>query len=66
MKTNVGSTDRIIRLALGLALAVLAFVTQVYWLLVPAAIGIITGVVRFCPLWLAMRINTAKAKMGLK
>lgn len=64
MKTNVGSTDRLVRIAVGVALVVVAITTKLYWLLALAAIALVTGFMRFCPLWLVLRINTLKKAVG--
>lgn len=60
--TNVGSTDRLLRIALGLILIALVFVgpqTAWGWLgLIPLA----TGVLRICPAYALFGISTCKAK----
>jgi hypothetical protein len=58
--TNVGSADRIARIALGLVLIALVFVgpkTPLGWIgVVPFA----TGFLRICPLYSLFGINTCK------
>ncbi len=60
---NIGSTDRILRIVVGLALVVVAYLYTegwVVWLL--AAIGwvlILTALVRFCPLYRLIGTSTA-------
>ena len=60
--TNVGSTDRILRIVVGLILIALVFVgpkTQWGWIgLVPLA----TGFLRTCPAYSLLGINTCKTK----
>lgn len=59
MKTNVGNTDRVIRIALGLALVAWALTTGPVW----AWIGVVplaTGVFQFCPLYTVLGVNTCK------
>lgn len=60
--TNVGSTDRLLRIALGLILIALVFVgpqTAWGWLgLIPLA----TGFLRICPAYALFGISTCKAK----
>lgn len=61
MKPNVGNLDRILRLILGLAVLGLGFYFKTWW----GALGlifVITGLVRFCPIWGACRINTTGQK----
>ena len=59
MTINVGSTDRWLRIVLGIVVIVLGFYFQSWW----GALGIIpiaTGMIRFCPLYFPFKINTAK------
>jgi hypothetical protein len=61
MKSNVGTIDRVVRIALGLALigATLAGLIGAWgWIgVVPLA----TGVFRFCPAYLPFGLSTCKA-----
>ncbi len=60
MKRNVGKTDRIIRIALGLVIIILGYLNQSWW----GAIGLIplvTAFVGFCPLYVPFKINTEKS-----
>jgi hypothetical protein len=61
-KVNVGSTDRIIRIVIGLVLITLVFVgpkTAWGWIgLIPLA----TGVLRTCPAYSMIGVNTSKSK----
>lgn len=61
-RTNVGSLDRIARIALGLVLLALVFVgpkTSWGWIgLVPLA----TGLLRTCPLYTLVGLNTCPRK----
>ena len=57
MKTNEAGIDRVLRIALGLVLLALVFVTPWGWLgLVPLA----TGLVGFCPLYRLVGIDTCR------
>lgn len=59
MKANVGSADRIFRMVLGAAIIVAGFVFQTWW----GAIGVVlllTGIVKFCPLYMPFGITTCK------
>jgi len=64
MKANVGNTDRIIRILLGIIFLILAFAVFVsVWKWIFIVLGIIalfTGIVRFCALYPLLKINTAK------
>jgi hypothetical protein len=58
MKTNAGTMDRAIRLAIGLFLLSLVFVgpqTPWGWL---GVIPLVTGLVGFCPLYLIVGLDT--------
>ncbi|MGB9679377.1 MAG: YgaP family membrane protein [Minisyncoccia bacterium] len=64
MKTNIGSTDKIIRYIIGiLLLSMLFFVSgsAKYWGLI-GLIPIITAAIGFCPLYTIFGINTANKK----
>ncbi|MEQ3682509.1 DUF2892 domain-containing protein [Alcanivorax sp.] len=59
MKTNVGNTDRLFRLVLGVVIVALGVVFQSWW----GAIGIIpllTATMRWCPAYLPFGISTCK------
>ena len=56
---NVGNTDRVIRIAIGLVIAVLGIVFQ-SWLGLIAIIPFATAFVAICPLYLPFKISTAK------
>ena len=60
MKANVGNIDRIIRIALGLALLAWAVTGGPVW----AWIGVVplaTGLFKFCPLYTLMGFNTCRS-----
>ncbi len=65
MKSNVGGTDRVIRIVLGIVLLVVAYL----WLsgalaiiaYVVGAIALITGLAGWCGLYTVFGINTCKA-----
>jgi hypothetical protein len=60
-KVNVGSTDRVVRIVIGLALIALVFVgprTAWGWIgLIPLA----TGLLRTCPAYSLLGVSTCKA-----
>ncbi len=60
MKTNEASVDRILRVALGLALLLLVFVgPRTLWGLV-GLVPLATGIVGFCPLYKVLGIDTCR------
>ena len=63
----MGSADRIIRVIIAAIIAILYFTdvltgTLGLVLLILAAVFLLTSVVRFCPLYLPLGINTCKTK----
>lgn len=63
MTCNVGRSERVVRMLLGVALGAGALWSDLPdgWRVTLGALGvvaIITGAVRFCPLWRALGINT--------
>lgn len=61
MKTNIGSTDRMLRIIAGLIIIGLGVYYQSLW----GAIGLVpllTGIFRFCPLYTMLGINTCPRK----
>jgi hypothetical protein len=63
--TNEAPLDRVIRIALGIALAALALAGAVsapwlYVVWVVAAIALVTGIVGFCPLYALLRVSTKR------
>lgn len=59
MKTNIGTIDRIARIIVGCAVLGAGFYFQSWWGLV-GLVPILTGVVRFCPAYLPLGLNTCK------
>lgn len=67
MKTNVGSTDKVVRLALAIVLIVLFYkgifsVILGIVALIVAFVLTLTSLIGFCPLYTLFGINTAKKK----
>ncbi len=63
MRFNIGTPERLARLILGAVLILLAFVAGLAplwtWILgVAGAVLLVTGAIRFCPLWAILGINT--------
>lgn len=59
MKQNIGTVDRIVRIALGLAIAAAGIYFR-NWLGLIAIIPFATALVRFCPLYLPFGISTRR------
>lgn len=67
MELNVGGTERTIRLLIGLVLIALGIFhvltgSAAVVAYIVGAIALITGLVRFCPAWKLLGINTSRAK----
>lgn len=58
MKVNVGTTDRILRIIVGLVLIVLAATGTVGWWGWIGVVPLLTGLFKFCPLYTLLGINT--------
>lgn len=59
MKCNVGSIDRLLRIVLGLVIAIFGVVFDSWWGLV-GIVPLATGLFKFCPLYLPFKFNTSK------
>ncbi len=59
MKVNVGSTDRIIRIVLGLAIIGWGYLNQ-NWLGALGLVPLVTAFMRWCPAYLPFGISTSK------
>ena len=67
MKTNIGIVDRTVRILAALVIVVLYFTniiggTIAIVLLILAGVFILTGLIRFCPLYWPFGINTWNKK----
>jgi len=63
MRCNIGSTERTIRIVLGIVLLVVGYAAGLPpWASIVAyiagAIALLTGAIRFCPLWQVLGVNT--------
>ena len=61
MKCNIGTTDKTVRVIIGLIIIVLGFYFKSWW----GAVGllpIITGLIGWCPAYLPFGISTCKTK----
>jgi predicted RND superfamily exporter protein len=65
MKSNVGKTDKVIRILLGIIIAALGVYFKSWWGLV-ALIPLVTAFAGFCPLWGIFGINTHSKKVEVK
>lgn len=61
MRTNVGKTDKIIRIILGIVIFIIGIIYQSWWGLL-GLIPLITGLWNFCPLYAIFGISTHKTK----
>jgi len=61
MKCNVGSTDRILRIIVGLAILALGFFFD-SWLGLIGIVPLATGIFRWCPLYIPFNLSTLKKK----
>ena len=59
MKSNVGTTDRLLRLVAGLGIAIAGVIFESYWGLIGVVL-LATAIFRFCPLYWPFKINTDK------
>ena len=61
MKQNVGSTERAIRIALGLAIVGAGVMYGNWWGAVGAVL-VVTGLIGWCPPYAVMGVSTCKTK----
>ena len=61
MKCNVGQTDRLLRIIIGLAILVLGYIYSSWWGLI-GLIPLLTGLFRWCPAYLPCKISTDKSE----
>lgn len=66
MEKNVGSTEKVIRIVVGLAILSLLFLLEGpnRWLGLIGLAPILTALVGWCPAWAIFGINTCKTKTG--
>ena len=64
MKANVGSIDRVLRIALGLALLSAVFLLDgsARWFGLIGLVPLVTATVRFCPAYTVLGVNTCPAE----
>jgi hypothetical protein len=61
MVRNVGGTDKIIRIILGLAIIVAGLLAKSWWGII-GIIPLLTAIFSFCPAYLPFGIKTCKTK----
>ena len=59
MKYNIGTIDRLMRLIVGLIIAILGVWFDSWWGLF-GIVPLATGIFKFCPLYMPFKISTAK------
>jgi hypothetical protein len=59
MQANIGKTEKIIRIIVGVAIIVAGVIFQSWWGAI-GAIPLITGLIDYCPAWSIFGINTCK------
>jgi len=59
MKCNVGKTERIIRIVIGLGIAIAGVIFESYWGLI-GIVALATGIFGYCPPYALLNINTNK------
>ena len=59
MKCNIGSLDRLLRIIVGLAIAVLGIIFD-SWYGVIGIVPLATGLFKWCPLYVPFNISTIK------
>jgi hypothetical protein len=61
MKCNVGPIDRLLRIVIGLIVAIVGVVFDSWWGLV-GIVPLVTGLFQFCPLYWPLKISTIPKK----
>jgi len=61
MKCNVGPVDRLLRIVVGLVVAIIGVIFDSWWGLV-GLVPLATGLFKFCPLYAPFKISTAAEK----
>jgi hypothetical protein len=60
MKSNISQADKLIRIALGLSLGLIAVFTQIIWLGIIGIIILVTGLINYCPIYGILGYTTRK------
>lgn len=59
MKCNVGSIDRLLRIIVGLLVAIVGAIFDSWWGLI-GIVPLATGLFKFCPLYVPLKISTTE------
>ena len=59
MKVNIGSTDRVLRLAIGMLILIAGMVTGGWWAFI-GLIMVLTSAIRFCPAYTLIGFSTCE------
>ncbi|MCF7802271.1 MAG: DUF2892 domain-containing protein [Candidatus Marinimicrobia bacterium] len=62
MKCNMGTTDRTIRIILGIVILALGLIFANWWGLI-GLIPLATGFIRWCPLYVPFKFSTDKSEV---
>lgn len=62
MKCNVGKVDRIIRIIISVILAVIGYLTKLWFFYILGGIFLLTAITGFCLLYVPFKINTCNKK----
>lgn len=65
MKANIGGWDRVLRIVVGLALIALVATGAVGWWGWLGVVPLLTGIVRFCPLYPLLGLNTCPLQRNM-
>jgi predicted RND superfamily exporter protein len=65
MKANIGTSDRVFRLLLGVVIVLFGVITESWWGLI-GLLPIMTAVTSFCGLYTLLGISTCKVKASQK
>ena len=59
MKYNIGPVDRLLRIIVGLLIAIVGVIFDSWWGLI-GIVPLATGLFKFCPLYVPFKISTLK------
>ncbi|MFA5521963.1 MAG: DUF2892 domain-containing protein [Castellaniella sp.] len=62
MTANIGSTDRLLRIVVGLILIALAATGNLGWWAYIGVVPLVTGLFRFCPMYRLLGLSTCPIK----
>lgn len=63
MKKNVGTTDKIIRVVIGIAIIIVGVYFKSWWGVI-GVIPLISAALGWCPLYIPLKISTIKEETG--